>query len=163
MRPDCIRGSIYVLSTSTSHRKGKPTMNSSQRKELIDRAQQAKQTSYSPYSRFRVGAALLTSTGDIFSGCNVENASYGLAICAERNAVFQAAFAGSRSIVAVAVASDEQSFLTPCGACRQVIAEFAGGRTEIILINAAGRSKSVRFEKLFPTPPKLEKLKKKPR
>ncbi len=135
-------------------------MNKTIRKELIQRAVDAKRTSYSPYSKFRVGASLLTSDGEIFSGCNVENASYGLAICAERNAIFQAAFAGKRKIVAVAVTSDEQSFLTPCGACRQVISEFADGDAEIILITSNGKTKSLKFEKIFPTPPALEKLKK---
>jgi cytidine deaminase len=135
-------------------------MKTTIRKELIRRAVEAKKTSYSPYSKFRVGAALLTSDGEIFSGCNVENASYGLAICAERNAVFQAAFAGKRKIVAVAVTSDEHSFLTPCGACRQVISEFADGDAEIILVTADGKTKSMKFEKIFPTPPALEKLKK---
>lgn len=127
---------------------------------MVRRALDAKGTSYSPYSRFRVGACILTEDGTLFSGCNVENASYGLAICAERNAVFQAAFAGKRKIIAVAVSSDEQGFLTPCGACRQVISEFAGGDTEIILVNAAGKTRSVKFGKIFPTPPALEKLKK---
>lgn len=135
-------------------------MTITQRKELARQALLAKKTSYSPYSRFRVGAALLTDDGTIFSGCNVENASYGLAICAERNAVFQMAFAGKRKIAAIAVASDEKIFITPCGACRQVISEFAGGTTEIILVNSAGKTKSLKFEKIFPTPPKLDKLKK---
>ena len=136
------------------------SMNKKLRDELIRRAVTAKQTSYSPYSKFRVGAAILTSDGEIFSGCNVENASYGLAICAERNAVFQAAFAGKRKIIAVAVTSDEKSFLTPCGACRQVISEFAAGNAEIVLITVDGKTKSVKFGKIFPTPLKLEKLKK---
>lgn len=135
-------------------------MNKQLRAELIHRAVDAKKTSYSPYSKFRVGASVLTSDGEIFSGCNVENASYGLAICAERNAIFQAAYAGKRKIVAVAVNSDEKSFLTPCGACRQVISEFADGKTEIILISADGRTRSVKFKAIFPTPPALEKLKK---
>jgi cytidine deaminase len=130
------------------------------RDELIRRALKAKETSYSPYSKFRVGAALLTSDGEIFAGCNVENASYGLAICAERNAVFQAAFAGKRKITAVAVTSDENTFITPCGACRQVISEFADQHAEIILITKNGKSKSVKFGKIFPTPPTLDKLKK---
>lgn len=135
-------------------------MKKSVRNELITAAIKAKQTSYSPYSRFRVGAALLTDDGSIFSGCNVENASYGLSICAERNAVFQMSFAGKRTIVAVAVTSDEAGFITPCGACRQVIAEFAGPATEIILVTGKGKTKSVRFGTLFPTPPRLESLKK---
>lgn len=136
-------------------------MNKKLRNELITRANHAKETSYSPYSQFRVGAAILTDDGTIFEGCNVENASYGLAICAERNAIFQAAHAGKRKITAVAVTSDEKTFITPCGACRQVIAEFADGSTDIILSTKEGKSKIVKFEKIFPTPPKLEKLKKK--
>lgn len=135
-------------------------MNTKQRTELVRRAVAAKETSYSPYSKFRVGAALLTADGTIFSGCNVENASYGLAICAERNAVFQMAFAGKRKVVAVAVTSDEPGFITPCGACRQVIAEFADASAEIILVSGTGKTRSVKFGKIFPTPPALEKLKK---
>ena len=135
-------------------------MKKNQRTELIARAVAAKETSYSPYSKFRVGAAILTDDGTIFSGCNVENASYGLAICAERNAIFQAAFAGKRKVVAVAVTSDEPTFLTPCGACRQVISEFADGGAEIILVTSKGKTKSLKFEKIFPTPPALSQLKK---
>lgn len=130
------------------------------RDELIRQAVAAKNTSYSPYSRFRVGAAVLSGDGTVFSGCNVENSSYGLSICAERNAVFQLAFAGKRTIKAVAVTSDDRAFITPCGACRQVIAEFAGPDAEIILITAAGKTKTVRFSSLFPAPPKLDGLKK---
>lgn len=136
-------------------------MNKTIRTELVRRAVNAKRTSYSPYSKFRVGAAVLTDDGEIFSGCNVENASYGLAICAERNAIFQMAFAGKRKIKVVAVSSDEHSFITPCGACRQVISEFAGHDTEIILITKNGKTKTVKFNRLFPTPPTLDKLKKK--
>lgn len=136
-------------------------MNKQIRNELIQRAIIAKETSYSPYSKFRVGASLVTSDGTIFSGCNVENASYGLAICAERNAIFQAVYAGKKKIIAVAVTSDEKAFLTPCGACRQVISEFADKNAEIILISVDGKTKSQTFGKIFPTPPALHKLKKK--
>lgn len=135
-------------------------MTTAQRRELIARAVAAKETSYSPYSRFRVGAAVLTDDGSIFDGCNVENASYGLAICAERNAIFRMAHAGRRSLVAVAVTSDHPSFITPCGACRQVIAEFAAKGTVVLLVSAKGRVKRVPFERIFPTPPDLASLKK---
>jgi cytidine deaminase len=128
------------------------------RLELIDRASSAKETAYAPYSNFRVGAAIMTDDGTIFEGCNVENSSYGLTICAERNAVFQAALHGKRKVIAVAVASDDESFLTPCGACRQVIAEFGNGSTEIILSTPKGLYRSVKLSKLFPTPPALKKL-----
>lgn len=136
-------------------------MKTTTRAELIRRAIQAKETSYSPYSTFRVGAAVLTDDGEIFSGCNVENASYGLAICAERNAIFQMAFAGKRKIKVVAVSTDESTFVTPCGACRQVIAEFADRSTQVLLIAKNGKTKTVKFSTIFPTPPTLDTLKKK--
>ncbi len=135
-------------------------MNKEIREELIQKAVRAKSTSYSPYSKFRVGAAVLTDGGEIFSGCNVENASYGLAICAERNAIFQMAFAGKRKIIAVAIASDETTFITPCGACRQVISEFAGADAVILLVSKSKKVKSIKFGNIFPSPPSLDTLKK---
>jgi cytidine deaminase len=100
----------------------------------------------------------MTDDGTVFEGCNVENSSYGLTICAERNAVFQAAMHGKRTIVAVAVASDDDGFITPCGACRQVLAEFSNGDAEILLTTPDGRYRSVKLSTLFPTPPALKKL-----
>jgi cytidine deaminase len=91
---------------------------------LREAARTASQSAYCPYSKFRVGAAVLTSTGEIISGCNVENASYGLTICAERNAVFQMVARGLTSIRAVVVYTPTQAPTSPCGACRQVINEF---------------------------------------
>ncbi len=93
-------------------------------KTLLALAKKAKENAYAPYSGFRVGAALLTIDGKIFSGCNVENASYGLAICAERSAVFSAVAAGYRKFSAIAVSSDGETYTFPCGACRQVLIEF---------------------------------------
>lgn len=130
------------------------------RDELVRKAVASKKKAYAPYSKFRVGAAVYMEGGDVFTGCNVENASYGLSICAERNAIFRAVYAGNRKILAVAVATDDHSFITPCGACRQVIAEFATPTTTIILSNAEGKTKTVPFRKIFPVPPALEKLKK---
>jgi len=91
---------------------------------------------YAPYSKFTVGAAILTSTGNIYSGCNVENASFGLTICAERVAVCQAIADGRMDIVAVAVITAAPRLCKPCGACRQVIAEFSRADNPIIIVSA---------------------------
>ena len=95
-----------------------------QRRRLIAAARRAAQAAHAPYSKFRVGAAVLAGSGKIFSGTNVENASYGLSNCAERTAVFTAVAAGDRKIVAVAVYTPTRKPTLPCGACRQVIHEF---------------------------------------
>lgn len=93
------------------------------REALVAAALAARGNAYAPYSKYRVGAAILTESGQITPGCNVENASYGLCNCAERTAVFTAACAGERTVIAVAVATEDGG--TPCGACRQVLAEFS--------------------------------------
>ena len=93
--------------------------------ELVEQARLASARAYCPYSRFRVGAAVLTEDGEIISGCNVENASYGLTMCAERNAVFQAVARGKTRFRAIAVYTPTDRPTAPCGACRQVINEFA--------------------------------------
>ena len=92
--------------------------------ELRAASMAAAQNAYCPYSRFPVGAAVLTAAGGIFSGCNVENASFGLTICAERNAIFQAVSGGSQRVVAVVIYTPTANPTAPCGACRQVINEF---------------------------------------
>ncbi len=112
---------------------------------------------YAEYSGFRVGAALLTEDGTVFEGCNVENSSYGLTMCAERNAVFQAVAHGSTKFRSIAITSDDAGFLSPCGACCQVLAEFNPG-LEVILTNASGKKKVTSLHKLFPVPPDLKKL-----
>ena len=92
---------------------------------MLKKAKEVSQNAYAPYSRFKVGACILTDTGNIYTGCNFENASYGLSICAERNAIGSAVAAGEKKIRAIAVYSPAQDNCYPCGACRQVIYEFA--------------------------------------
>src|SRR5262245_4652351 len=92
-------------------------------RQLIAKARAARRSAYAPYSKFRVGAALLSASGKLFTGCNVENASYGLTICAERNAVFAAVAAGERRFKVIAIAARVSGTLRPCGACLQVLAE----------------------------------------
>jgi cytidine deaminase len=94
------------------------------RDELIAAATEARMTAYAPYSKFLVGAALLGVDGTVFTGSNVENISYGLTICAERNAVFHAISQGARHFQAIAIVADTHEPISPCGACRQVMAEF---------------------------------------
>ena len=99
----------------------------------MDTAKEASKHSYSPFSRFAVGAAILASSGKIYSGCNVENSSFGLTICAERTAIFKAVSEGEREIIAVAIYSPNSDSCYPCGACRQVLYEFQGD-DEILVI-----------------------------
>ena len=96
---------------------------------LLKAAREVREKAYAPYSRFQVGAALLTKSGKVFTGCNVENLSYGLTICAERNAVFAAVAAGEKDFESIAVVADSVSPITPCGACRQVLIEFSSDLT----------------------------------
>lgn len=105
---------------------------------LLRAARQARKRAYCPYSRFRVGAAIQAEDGRIFHGCNIENASYGLTICAERVTVFNAVSAGARELVKVAVscgssAGTAPEFLMPCGACRQVLSEFLSADAEVVV------------------------------
>ena len=101
---------------------------------LLAAAREAATRAYVPYSSFPVGAAVLTADGTVVSGCNVENASYGLTVCAERTAVFSAAAAGHRTIVAVAVTAPRVATVTPCGACRQVLNEFKPRDRDLVVI-----------------------------
>ena len=101
---------------------------------LLAAARDAAKAAYVPYSNFPVGAALITASGEIFTGANVENASYGLTVCAERTAVFAAALAGHREIVAIAVSAPRALRASPCGACRQVLNEFAPVEGEMTVV-----------------------------
>lgn len=119
--------------------------------KLIREARKAKRASHSPYSKFRVGAALLTTKGKTYTGSNIEVSSYSLTLCAERTALFKAFSEGERSFRAIAIASDEKDFTPPCGACRQVIMDLAGD-IEVILTNSKGKHKIVRASELLPLP-----------
>jgi cytidine deaminase len=119
--------------------------------ELCAAAQKVQQHAYAPASRFRVGAAVLAEDGRVFVGCNVENASYGLTICAERAAVCAAVAAGVRSLRGVAVATDLNDPARPCGACRQVLAEF-GPSMPVILVGTAQHRILTSLDKLLPDP-----------
>jgi cytidine deaminase len=116
---------------------------------LADAALQAREHAFAPFSNFRVGAALEDNSGRIHTGCNVENATYGLTLCAERVAMFKALSEGAREFRRIAIAADSETLTPPCGACRQILWEFAGD-IEIILINLRGATESLRLKDLFP-------------
>lgn len=117
--------------------------------KLIQAAIRAKKRAYAPYSNFRVGAALLSKDGTIITGCNVENSSYSLTLCAERTAIFKAYSAGKRAFAAIAVVSDNEDYTPPCGACRQVLLELAGD-IDFVMINAKKKVKVIRIKSLLP-------------
>ena len=117
-------------------------------KELLEAALAARERAYAPYSKFLVGAAVRAESGKIYTGCNVENASYGLTVCAERNALFNAVGVGERKFTALCVVGDTEEPISPCGACRQVMAEFKVPC--IILANLKGDVKEYTLEELLP-------------
>lgn len=119
--------------------------------KLINIAKKVKKFSYAPYSKYKVGAALITDKGKIYSGSNVENASYGLTICAERAAVFTAVNGGARIIKAIALVSSSSALPVPCGACRQVLAEFSNKLDMmVIFVNAKGEKIIKNLRELLP-------------
>ena len=120
-------------------------------RKLVEAAKTAKQFSYSPYSKFRVGAALLTVKGKIYTGCNIENSSYGLTVCAERTAIFKAISEGEKNFVALAVVSDAKNSIAPCGACRQVLMDLAKN-IKLVLADRKGSSKIIMLKDLLPYP-----------
>ena len=117
-------------------------------KALVEAAKKAREFSCSPYSKFAVGAAVLTRSGKVYGGCNIENASYGITNCAERTAIFRAVSEGEREIVALAIVADSKRPVPPCGACRQVIAEFK--IPHIIMANLDDQIQTATWEELLP-------------
>ncbi|MBU4349399.1 cytidine deaminase [bacterium] len=118
-------------------------------KRLIEEAEKARKRAYTPYSKFQVGAAVLCVDGRIFTGCNIENASFGLTVCAERVAIFKAISEGLTKFEAIAVIGDTDKPCSPCGACRQVISEF-GEDVPLIMANLKGDVKIKKIKELLP-------------
>ena len=117
--------------------------------QLVEAALQARLNAFAPYSNYKVGAALLTESGKLYTGCNVENATYGLSACAERVALWKAISEGEREFTRIAVSSESDPPATPCGSCRQLLWEFAGD-IEIILVNPQGHRATHQLKTLFP-------------
>lgn len=126
-------------------------MGASDRGSLIDAARRARQNAHAAFSGFKVGAALETTDGHVVTGCNVENATYGLTICAERVAMFKALSEGHRAFKRIAIVADIEAPTPPCGACRQILWEF-GGDLEIVLANLSEEKGSYRLAALLPLP-----------
>jgi cytidine deaminase len=120
-------------------------------KKLIEAAQKAKEYSYSPHSNFRVGAAIITQSGKIYTGCNIENSSFSLTICAERTAIFKAVSDGQRKFEAIAIVTDLKDPIPPCGACRQVLMDMAGD-IDVIIAGNKGDNIVYKLSKLLPMP-----------
>ncbi len=118
---------------------------------LFEAALRARENAHAPFSHFRVGAAIEDASGRIHTGCNVENATYGLTICAERVALFKAISEGVRGFRRMAVAAESERLTPPCGACRQILWEFCGD-VEIALLDPGGRVETFRLKDLFPRP-----------
>ncbi|HVN49240.1 MAG TPA: cytidine deaminase [Bacteroidota bacterium] len=125
-------------------------MISKKYRDLVQQAKQAKHFAYAPYSKFRVGVALLAADGTVFTGCNIENSSFGLTVCAERTAVFKAISEGATSFAAMAIVSDSKKFTPPCGACRQVLLELAGN-IDFIMVDGSDKTKIVKLVSLLPS------------
>jgi len=118
---------------------------------LIEMALEARSNAHAPYSHFLVGAALEASDGRVFTGCNIENATYGLSICAERVAIFKAISEGVVKFQRIAVSADTDVLTPPCGACRQILWEFCGD-IELTLTNLHGKTETLHLKDLFPRP-----------
>jgi len=116
---------------------------------LIAEALRVRENAHAPYSKFKVGAAVQDESGRIFTGCNVENATYGLSVCAERVAILKAVSEGAGKFTRVAVVADTDTLTPPCGACRQILWEFCGD-VELVMANLQGKSETLRLGTLFP-------------
>ena len=117
--------------------------------KLIEAAIKARENAHAPFSFFKVGASLLTETGEIITGCNIENATYGLTICAERTAIFKAIKEKKKKFSKIAIVADTENLTPPCGACRQIIWEFCGD-IEVMLANLQGKTEAFQMRELFP-------------
>ncbi|ADY21220.1 cytidine deaminase [Bacillus wiedmannii] len=129
------------------------------KKKYIEEANKMLAKAYIPYSKFPVGAALVTKEGKIYTGCNIENASYGLCNCAERTAIFKAVSEGERDFSYLVITGETDGPISPCGACRQVIAEFCEPKMPVLLTNVKGDEKEVTVEQLLPGAFSIEDLK----
>ncbi|MDA2167934.1 cytidine deaminase [Bacillus cereus] len=129
------------------------------KKKYIEEANKMLEKAYIPYSKFPVGAALVTKEGKIYTGCNIENASYGLCNCAERTAIFKAVSEGERDFSYLIITGETDGPISPCGACRQVIAEFCDPKMPVLLTNVKGDEKEVTVEQLLPGAFSIEDLK----
>ncbi len=117
--------------------------------ELIEEAKKARENAYAPYSNFKVGAAVETESGDIYIGCNVESASYGLTVCGERVAIWKGISRGEKRFARIAVVVDTEELTPPCGVCRQIIWEFCGD-VPVILSNLQGKTETIKMSELLP-------------
>ncbi|HDR7586908.1 cytidine deaminase [Bacillus mycoides] len=129
------------------------------KKKYIEEANKMLSKAYIPYSKFPVGAALVTKEGKVYTGCNIENASYGLCNCAERTAIFKAVSEGERDFSYLVITGETDGPISPCGACRQVIAEFCDPKMPVLLTNVKGDEKEVTVEQLLPGAFSIEDLK----
>jgi cytidine deaminase len=118
---------------------------------LIEAALAAREFAHAPFSQFKVGAAVQDESGRVFTGCNIENVSYGLTMCAERVAIFKAVSEGARRFIRIVVAADTGKLTPPCGACRQILWEFCGD-AELTLVNLDGKQEQLRLSEIFPRP-----------
>ena len=127
-------------------------MNSEQIELVVQKAKEAMELSYSPYSKFPVGAAILTKDGNIFQGTNIENASYPLGMCGERNAIYNAMCHGYKKddLLCLAIVGNSPNPISPCGACRQVISELYPAEAPIVLVNTSGERKITTIKELLP-------------